>query len=80
MANFRLTFPVKGINKSRVPEDQPEMTSPDMNNVRAFDVLDERIRGGQRPGMKKRYSEWVTNVASGTGPIVGMCEVSITEL
>jgi len=80
VANFRLTFPVKGINKSRVPEDQPEMTSPDMNNVRAFDVLDERIRGGQRPGMKKRYSEWVTNVASGTGPIVGMCEVSITEL
>ncbi len=51
MANFRLTFPIKGINKSRIPEDQPERTSPDMNNVRPFDVLDERIRGGQRPGM-----------------------------
>ncbi len=80
MANFRLTFPVKGINKSRVPEDQPEMTSPDMNNVRAFDVLDERIRGGQRPGMAKRYSERVTNIITGPGSIVAICEVSVTEL
>ncbi len=80
MANFILKFPIRGINKSRVPDEQPEATSPGMNNVRAFDVLDERVRGGQRPGMKKRYDEWVTNVASGTGPCVAMCEVSITEL
>ena len=80
MANFRLTFPLGGINKSRVPEDQPEATSPDINNVRPFDVLDERIRGGQRPGMKKRYSEQVTNAASGAGPVVATCEVSVTEL
>lgn len=79
MANFRLKFPLKGINKSRVPEEQPEATSPDMNNVRAFDTLDERIRGGQRPGMKKRYSEVVSPVALG-GPVIAMCEVSITEL
>ena len=80
MANFRLTFPIKGINKSRIPEDQPERTSPDMNNVRAFDVLEELIRGGQRPGMVKRYAEWVTNASAGTGPVVAMCEVSVTEL
>ena len=80
MANFVLKFPIRGISKSRVPEDQPKATSPDMNNVRPFDVLDERIRGGQRPGMVKRYSERVTNVAAGTGPVVGMCEVSVTEL
>ncbi len=80
MANFRLTFPIKGINKSRIPEDQPQATSPDMNNVRPFDVLDERIRGGQRPGMVKRYSQKVTNAATGTGPVVAMCEVSVTEL
>ena len=80
MANFILKFPIRGINKSRVPDEQPEATSPGMNNVCPFDVLDDRVRGGQRPGMKKRYSEWVTNVASGTGPVVAMCEVSITEL
>jgi hypothetical protein len=80
MANFRLTFPVKGINKSRIPEDQPEATSPDLNNMRPFDVLDERIRGGQRPGMVKRYSEQVTNAGTGPGPVVAMCEVSVVEL
>ncbi len=80
MANFKLKFPVGGINKSRLPDEQPEATSPDMNNVRAFDTLDDRIRGGQRPAMVKRYTERVTNAALGTGPIVAMCEVSITEL
>lgn len=80
MANFRLMFPVRGIDKARAPHAQPEATSPDMNNMRPFDVADERIRGGQRPAMKKRYSEQVTNAASGAGPVVAMCEVSITEL
>lgn len=80
MANFILKFPIRGINKSRVPDEQPEATSPDMNNVRAFDVLDERVRGGQRPGMKKRYAEWVTSAEVGTGPVVAMCEVAIVEL
>ncbi len=80
MANFRLTFPIKGVNKSRIPEDQPQATSPDMNNVRPFDVLDERIRGGQRPGMVKRYSQQVIRGGYPAGPIVAMCEVSVTEL
>ncbi len=80
MANFILKFPIRGINKSRVPDEQPEATSPGLNNVRAFDTLDDLLRGGQRPGMKKRYSEQVTNAASGAGPIVAMCETSIVEL
>ncbi len=80
MANFILKFPIRGINKSRVPDEQPEATSPDMNNVRPFDVLDERIRGGQRPGMVKRYDEEITIIAGEAGPIITMCEVSVTEL
>ncbi len=80
MANFILKFPIRGINKSRLPDEQPEATSPDMNNMRPFDVLDDRVRGGQRPGMKKRYSERVENPDTGFGPIIGMCEVSVTEL
>ncbi len=80
MANFTLKFPIRGINKSRLPDEQPESTSPDMNNVRPFDVLDDRVRGGQRPGMKKRYSERVTVLATGPGLIVAMCEVSVVEL
>ncbi len=79
MANIRLTFPIRGINKSRLPDEQPETTSPDMNNVRPFDTLDDRIRGGQRPGMAKRYDEVVSQFTLG-GPVVAMCEVSVTEL
>ena len=76
---FRLTFPLGGVNKSRIPEDQPEATSPDMSNMRPFDNLDERIRGGQRPGFSKRYSQQVLN-SSNRGPIVAMCTVAIVEL
>ena len=79
MANFVLKFPIRGINKSRLPDEQPEATSPDMNNMRVFDVLDERIRGGQRPGMAKRYSQQILNV-SDYGPIVAMCSVTTVEL
>lgn len=80
MANFILKFPIGGINKSRVPDEQPQATSPGMNNVRPFDVLDERIRGGQRPGMKKRFTQQVTNAGTGAGPVVAMCEVAVVEL
>ena len=79
MANFILKFPIRGINKSRLPDEQPEATSPAMNNMRAFDVLDELIRGGKRPGMAKRYDEVVSQYTIG-GPVVAMCEVSVTEL
>ncbi len=77
MANLRLLFPVGGINRSRVPEEQPEMTSPDMDNVRPFDNLDERIRGGQRPGLVK----WGigTQVGSAEQPVVSICVVSSVE-
>jgi len=79
MANFILKFPVRGINKSRLPDEQPEATSPDLNNMRLFDTLDERIRGGKRPGMAKRYTEVVSQYTIG-GPIVAMCNVTVVEL
>ena len=80
MANFILKFPIRGINKSRLPDEQPEATSPGLNNMRAFDIADDRVRGGQRPGMAKRYTQKIINPALGTGPVVAMCEVSVSEL
>ncbi len=76
MANLRLTFPVRGVNKSRVPEGQPEATSPDINNMRPFDVFDERLRGGQRPGLVKWSTDQIGGVDS---PIVTICTVSSAE-
>ena len=80
MANFILKFPVRGINKSRLPDEQPEATSPGLNNMRAFDIADDRVRGGQRMGMAKRFATVVSKYDAGGGPIVAMCEVSVVEL
>lgn len=73
---FILRFPVRGIDRSRVPEAQPEGTSPDMNNMRLFDVADGRLRGGQRPGLSK----WSTDVIGGAEqPVVAIISVSSVE-
>jgi len=74
MANFKLYFPLKGIHKGLTTENQPSFTSPEMNNVRPTDVLDERVRGGQRPGLKK----WGDGSQIGAleQPVVAMCTVS----
>ncbi len=80
MANFKLKSPIRGINKSRLPDEQPEMTSPDMDNIRVFDTLDDRIRVGQRPGAVKRYATRISRYVSASGPIVAMCEVTVTEV
>jgi len=50
---MKLNFPFKGIFKGRAVCEQPMTTSPDMNNVRLRDTLDNRARGGQRPGLDK---------------------------
>ena len=50
-------FPVKGLNRNWSFRDQPLLTSPDMLNVRAYDTIGDRVRGGQRPGVDKLYDE-----------------------
>lgn len=49
-------FPVKGLHESVGFDMQPEGTSPDETNVRSFDTILDRLRGGSRPGMEK----WAT--------------------
>ncbi len=71
-----LPFPYHGIDKGRNIPDQPEHTSPAMNNMRSFDVLGNRMRGGQRPGLSKLYTQQIASVA---GPIVAICSVTVTS-
>ncbi len=73
---FILRFPVRGIDRSRVPGAQPKDTSYDMDNMRPFDVADERLRGGQRPGLSK----WSTDQIGGDEqPVVAIISVSSVE-
>lgn len=72
MANFEIILPIKGISKG-LPVDKPvPNTSEHMNNVRPRDVLENRIRIGQRPGLDKRYSQ---QIGGREAPIVAMCEI-----
>ncbi len=47
-----------------------------MNNMRVYDTLDERARGGQRPGLDKRYSQQIGGDAVS---IVAICSVTTVD-
>jgi len=49
----QIPFPIGGLNVVAPRGRQPEQTSPSLKNVRAFDSLEGRIRGGSRPGLSK---------------------------
>lgn len=48
-----IQFPTAGADLSSEFERQPPLTTPDAANVRAYDTLGERERGGSRPGLSK---------------------------
>ncbi len=64
MANVELQFPIKGKSEITAAAKQPQLTSPHINNVRPQDVAENRIRGGQRPGLDKRYSQRIGDDAN----------------
>ena len=73
---MKLSFPVKGIHKGVAASSQPEMTSPDMLNARPYDVLERKVRGGQRPGLDKLYARQISDIAT---PIVAICSVTVVS-
>ena len=71
MANINFELPIRGVSKSM--ENQPNLTSGYMNNVRPRDVLEKRIRIGQRPGLDK----WSTDqIGESANPVVCLLLVS----
>lgn len=71
-----LPFPVNGIDENIAYGLQPEGTTPDAKNVRAFDSLARRLRGGSRPGLTK----WFANQIEGTNDILNMNRLTTTPL
>lgn len=51
-----LKFPMKGVVVTRMKNLQPEETCQDASNVRPFDMIESRSRGGSRPGLTKYSS------------------------
>ena len=73
MATVEFQFPLQGLNKATSAAQKPSLTSGYLNNVRPFDVLEGRARGGQRPGLKKLFNEILGTEA----PIVALCEIVV---
>jgi len=72
-----LPFPIKGKHVGFGAFAQPDLTAPVMNNVRPYDVLERRLRGGQRPGLDK----WGNGdqIGAAAQPVVAMCVISSVE-
>lgn len=70
MPILEIYFPRKGKNEFLPASAQSLETTADCNNVRLFDVLANRARGGQRPGLKK----W------GNGDLIGGSEQPVVAM
>ena len=68
------TPPIKGILKGVSSDVISPEHSERMNNVRALDTLEARLRIGQRPGLDK----WGNGdrIGADEQPVVAMCTVS----
>ena len=76
MIDFNFPFPFFGIDKGHNPNEQPQITSPSMSNMRPFDASDGRARGGQRPGLDKKYAQ---QIGSDSNAILAICQVTVIE-
>lgn len=54
-----LPFPLKGLDVTTEFQEQPPGTTPVGVNVRAFEPLKQRARGGTRPGIQKYIAEQI---------------------
>lgn len=78
MPNTLFMPPIKGLHKGGPVSAQPQYTSPDLQNVRVYDVIENRARMGQRPGLKKWGDGDI--IGTGEGPIVVLLSVTYMEL
>ena len=67
--SVKLPLPIAGIFKGFNPENTDPKYSNDMSNVRPIDVLEDRVRLGQRPGLKRWCAQQIGGEAR---PIIEM--------
>jgi len=74
--NFQL--PIKGIHLGGSIETSPALTSGWMSNCRARDVLENKVRIGQRPGLKK-WGDGDQIGGTSDSFIVAICSISVVD-
>lgn len=76
MARVEIALPLKGYSEGLQPHQQEPGTCQYCQNIRPRDVLDNRLRLGQRPGLKKAYSQQIGGVAA---PITILLSVTTVD-
>jgi hypothetical protein len=67
-------FPVKGLHKAQPASVQPAGTTSSCNNVRPY--AGGRLQGGQRPALKKAYSE---QIGGSSTPIIELLSITTVD-
>jgi hypothetical protein len=70
------SLPIKGESQGFPVDKSPPLTSGYLNNIRAIDVLEKRIRIGQRPGQDKVYAQ---QIGGATSPVVAITQVTVVD-
>jgi hypothetical protein len=70
----KVPFPIGGLTDGTPSGSQPIQTSLSLNNVRAFDITKEKVRGGQRAGTILAYD---TPIGTNT-PVLFMTSIITT--
>lgn len=76
MALEEVPLPLKGVSESLPLDKSDPVSSPHMNNCRPIDVLEKRIRIGQRPGLDKVYTQQIGGEST---PIVVLTQVTVMD-
>ncbi len=74
-----IQFPLGGLDRALAYQNQRPFTSPDLLNVRPRDALEDRLRGGSRPGTARSYFDNLGNTYV-TGAISSISYDSATGL
>jgi hypothetical protein len=74
--SVNVPLPIKGVNKGLPAAVSPAEYSSYMSNVRPTDVLEGKLRLGQRPGLKKWSS---TQIGDADNPVVDIGSVSTVK-
>lgn len=69
---IEIPFPFKGVDDNWAFRRQPEGTTPDALNVRPYDVYERRLRGGQRGG----HTKYFTDAVNGANAIQAIDQVT----
>jgi hypothetical protein len=70
-----IPFPLLGKHVGFAAGKQPPGTTSTIKNVRPYDALDKRARGGQRPALDKWGDG--TRIGADDQPVVAMCLCSV---